>query len=296
MTAPSPVWWALSHERDIPADRPVGVTIGDVPLVLFRDGAGHPRALLDRCAHRRAPLSLGQRTDDGLVQCPYHGWRYDGSTGQCRAIPNFSTGERVPGNFAVPSFPVENRDGILFTRIGPAMPHGMPPEPAPENGTDLSLHRVTRFLPCPHEMAVRLLLDRPGAILALRGAVTLDDFRWGDPREEGGWVLGEFGAVPGRKAPARLPTDPPLILSVAVAAHSGAARIALRDGNGALRAAAFVAPVPDGDMVTRFVIVCQSSPHHGIDLRPALDVAEVTKTRLAAFPVWQALGRERADT
>jgi chlorophyllide a oxygenase len=39
--------------------------------VLFRDAAGRPACVLDECAHRACPLSLG-RVVDGCLECPYH--------------------------------------------------------------------------------------------------------------------------------------------------------------------------------------------------------------------------------
>ena len=64
---------------------PVQRTILGTPLVLFRGADGVPGALLDRCAHRNVPLSLGRVTGDRL-QCGYHGWEY-GTDGICRKVP-----------------------------------------------------------------------------------------------------------------------------------------------------------------------------------------------------------------
>ena len=57
--------------------------------MLFRDATGAPSALLDRCPHRNVPLSAG-RMADGLLECGYHGWRFDG-TGACRLVPALAT-------------------------------------------------------------------------------------------------------------------------------------------------------------------------------------------------------------
>ena len=40
--------------------------------VLFRDAEGRPSCVLDECAHRACPLSVG-RVVDGQIECPYHG-------------------------------------------------------------------------------------------------------------------------------------------------------------------------------------------------------------------------------
>ena len=60
------------------------------PVVLWRDGDDW-RAALDRCPHRFARLSEGRVADDGCIECPYHGWTFDGATGACEAIPQGST-------------------------------------------------------------------------------------------------------------------------------------------------------------------------------------------------------------
>jgi vanillate O-demethylase monooxygenase subunit len=55
------------------------------PVVLFRDSAGHPRALHDSCPHRHLPLSMGCVVGDN-IRCGYHGISFDGS-GRCIDIP-----------------------------------------------------------------------------------------------------------------------------------------------------------------------------------------------------------------
>jgi phenylpropionate dioxygenase-like ring-hydroxylating dioxygenase large terminal subunit len=80
------------------------------PLVAFRDGAGRPSVLVDRCPHRNAPLSIG-RVRDGRLECGYHGWCFDGA-GDCVAIPGLTrdVGERrgVGAHAAV------ERDGMVW--------------------------------------------------------------------------------------------------------------------------------------------------------------------------------------
>lgn len=57
--------------------KPVRVTLGGIHYVLFRAQDGRVGALLDRCPHRLAPLSAGQCTANGKLQCAYHGWTFD---------------------------------------------------------------------------------------------------------------------------------------------------------------------------------------------------------------------------
>jgi phenylpropionate dioxygenase-like ring-hydroxylating dioxygenase large terminal subunit len=92
-------WYILAMSHELRAE-PIARTLFGMPIVLFRDGAGKPAALLDRCAHRNVPLSPG-RVASGRLECPYHGWQFDGG-GVCRFVPSLcgpSEGKarRVPG-------------------------------------------------------------------------------------------------------------------------------------------------------------------------------------------------------
>ena len=77
--------WHPVASADAVNGGPLAVRLQDQPLVLWRDAAGRIVAALDRCPHRGARLSLG-RVHDGHLECPYHGWRFDGA-GQCRRVP-----------------------------------------------------------------------------------------------------------------------------------------------------------------------------------------------------------------
>lgn len=76
-------WYVAGRARRLRRG-PIRALVAGVPLVLFRSHSG-VAALVDRCPHRGVPLSLG-RVQDGLLQCRYHGWRFD-ETGACRGIP-----------------------------------------------------------------------------------------------------------------------------------------------------------------------------------------------------------------
>jgi phenylpropionate dioxygenase-like ring-hydroxylating dioxygenase large terminal subunit len=110
-------WYVACPAKDLVAGAadPVARTILGVPLVLFRDAAGAPGALLDRCPHRNVPLSLG-RVVDGEVVCRYHGWRYD-CGGHLKAIPGLPIvdGENIdmPGRRCA-AYPVVERDGYIW--------------------------------------------------------------------------------------------------------------------------------------------------------------------------------------
>ena len=96
----------------------------ETPIVLFRDRRGAPHALVDRCPHRNAPLSLGSVVD-GTLQCGYHGWRFDGS-GTCAAVPGLDATPDAPNRSAT-SHAVTEADGFVWIWGEPgASPSGRP--------------------------------------------------------------------------------------------------------------------------------------------------------------------------
>src|SRR5690554_857427 len=77
-------WYAIFEARDL-GRRPVGVTRLGQDLVLWRDAAGAPVVMHNRCPHRGAKFDLG-KVSQGCIQCPYHGFLFD-ARGACRYIP-----------------------------------------------------------------------------------------------------------------------------------------------------------------------------------------------------------------
>jgi len=110
-------WYAVALSRTV-SRTPHRVLIAGQAFVIFRSG-GALRCLTDRCPHRFAPLSLGRVVAD-TIECPYHGWRFDG-TGRCRAVPGLL--EPVP-NVIVPPHAVREANGLVY--ISPEAARGEP--------------------------------------------------------------------------------------------------------------------------------------------------------------------------
>jgi len=103
-------WFVVCESRELKR-KPLPVKLQGLPLVLFRDAEGKPHALLDRCPHRNVPLSLGQ-VREGLLQCSYHGWKFDGA-GACREIPGF-LGEPDSKPRRVERYPTSESQGYVW--------------------------------------------------------------------------------------------------------------------------------------------------------------------------------------
>jgi phenylpropionate dioxygenase-like ring-hydroxylating dioxygenase large terminal subunit len=84
-------------------------------LVLWRNAAGEPAALEDRCPHRSARLSVDSLVVDGALRCGYHGWRFDPS-GTCVLVPQAP--DLVPGmRNAVRAFRAQARYGYVWVAL-----------------------------------------------------------------------------------------------------------------------------------------------------------------------------------
>ena len=77
-----------------------------------RDSKGKPNTLSDTCIHRGGSLSGGVVRED-CIQCPYHGWRFNGE-GSCERIPSLGKEAKIPKRARVDANPTEERYGIVF--------------------------------------------------------------------------------------------------------------------------------------------------------------------------------------
>jgi len=102
----------------------------EIPLVIGRDGAGHPFALRDACPHRGMPLHCG-KFDGENVECCYHGWQFDVHDGQCQLIPSLTAGQNLKvDRIYAGSYPCEEQDGFVWVYM---------PEPGPPGAGFASL-------------------------------------------------------------------------------------------------------------------------------------------------------------
>lgn len=104
-------WYVAGFTEEIAKGQMMARRILDRPLLLMRGENGLVSALVDRCPHRFAPLSLGE-FDGTSVTCKYHGLGF-GRDGACTNNPHGpTTGLRVP------AWPVCEQDGLLWVWAG----------------------------------------------------------------------------------------------------------------------------------------------------------------------------------
>ncbi len=82
---PVPGFVKVAEKKDLLPGDARTVTVAGRPLALFNVG-GTFHALDNTCLHRGGPLGEGS-LEDKVVTCPWHGWTYDVTTGDCLTRP-----------------------------------------------------------------------------------------------------------------------------------------------------------------------------------------------------------------
>ena len=121
-------WWPVLLDKDLPADRPVGVTVLGHDVVLWRDAQGQVVALTDQCPHRGARLSMGRISQD-QIQCPYHGWVFE-PQGRCIMIPA-QPGFTPPAGHSVCRHAAVEAHGLIWVCLDPEQAVQGSPWPVP---------------------------------------------------------------------------------------------------------------------------------------------------------------------
>ena len=120
-------WVPFLRSSDVEADgQPHRVRLLKEDLVAFRDSSGRVGLVDDACPHRGAPLVFGRNEHDG-IRCVYHGWKF-GVDGKCHEMPAEPANSPMVSRIRIKSYPVQERNGILWTYMGPN-PDSPPPLP-----------------------------------------------------------------------------------------------------------------------------------------------------------------------
>ena len=116
------VWYPVHFVQDLDKTQPTRFVLLEQTLVIWWQPTTERWVVLeDRCSHRLAALSEGRITDDGCLECPYHGWAFT-ETGACDRIPfapENSTAHQSD-RATVRHYPSRVAQGLLFVYAGKA--------------------------------------------------------------------------------------------------------------------------------------------------------------------------------
>jgi len=155
-------WHVVAASHEIGRD-PVQVWLLGEPWALVRlptaegptAGGGATRlvAFADRCPHRLAPLSAGTVVGE-MLQCPYHGWCFDGD-GACTVVPALGGRDRIsPRARAATPAGLTEQGGLVF--LAPDAPVGERLD-LPFAGAEGFLHH--QLAPARARVGAGLMLD-----------------------------------------------------------------------------------------------------------------------------------------
>jgi phenylpropionate dioxygenase-like ring-hydroxylating dioxygenase large terminal subunit len=118
-------WYPIVTTGEIKR-KPRAVRLMGRDIVLFRD-AGKLFALDDRCPHRGVKLSTGTcaYAGSGTISCPYHGWTFDGASGQLVAALMEGPDAPIERKVAVRSYPVREFAGLVWLWPGTMEPSAL---------------------------------------------------------------------------------------------------------------------------------------------------------------------------
>lgn len=108
-------WFPLCPSNLLIPKAALSYTVLGRHLVVWVTANGTIGALEDRCSHRSARLSQGVIHSDGLLSCPYHGWRFD-PTGECRARPQCPD-QYISPSCRVKSYAASVRYGYVWVKF-----------------------------------------------------------------------------------------------------------------------------------------------------------------------------------
>ncbi len=122
-------WTPIELANRVKRGRALSVRVAGEDVALFRGPDGALGALIDRCPHRGAALSLGRVTSDGRLECPFHGWQFT-TEGACARVPLCELDEAKLGRYGATGLPVRELGGLIWLFTGEDA-RGTEPEPAP---------------------------------------------------------------------------------------------------------------------------------------------------------------------
>jgi phenylpropionate dioxygenase-like ring-hydroxylating dioxygenase large terminal subunit len=108
-------WYPAEESKNL-GHEPMKVQMLGLWFVLWRDKDGTARCIANTCTHRGGSLGDGKVVGN-CVQCPYHGWLFNGDGG-CERIPSLGKLDKIPERARIDAYPVEDRYGLIFVFLG----------------------------------------------------------------------------------------------------------------------------------------------------------------------------------
>jgi phenylpropionate dioxygenase-like ring-hydroxylating dioxygenase large terminal subunit len=100
----------VAYDDDLAPGEVTAIRYWGTDLVLWRDGAGDYHLQDAYCPHLGAHLGVGGTVEGATLQCPFHGWTFDGA-GACTNIPYSQRDNRKA---KLRTYPVAQRNRMVY--------------------------------------------------------------------------------------------------------------------------------------------------------------------------------------
>jgi phenylpropionate dioxygenase-like ring-hydroxylating dioxygenase large terminal subunit len=168
------IWYPVIWAHELRLKEPTKVTVFDVDYVVAKIGESEVVALEDRCPHKAAALSQGRVTANGRFQCAYHGWSFDGKSGDCLEIPQVvksdGTMPPVPSRSCAKAVPVQIHQNMVWLFPGGGLEEALlaPPPPTVKEVDELNFTMSTsmREMPVDWPIIVSNICDADHGLFA----------------------------------------------------------------------------------------------------------------------------------
>jgi phenylpropionate dioxygenase-like ring-hydroxylating dioxygenase large terminal subunit len=104
-------WYLAAYSDQLRVGEVKPLRLFGQDVVLFRDEPGQAHLVDAHCPHLGAHLGHGGKVVGDCIRCPFHGWEYQGSTGQCLRTGN---GDPVPPRARLASWPIAEVAGMIL--------------------------------------------------------------------------------------------------------------------------------------------------------------------------------------
>ncbi|MCA9718516.1 MAG: aromatic ring-hydroxylating dioxygenase subunit alpha [Myxococcales bacterium] len=103
-------WFLVSRSEELKPRRTKTVHYFGQDIVLYRTADGQAHAVDPYCPHLGAHLGHGGKVDGTSIRCPFHGWTFDGVSGQCKYVPEATRTPKV----SLRHWPVQEVSGMIL--------------------------------------------------------------------------------------------------------------------------------------------------------------------------------------
>jgi phenylpropionate dioxygenase-like ring-hydroxylating dioxygenase large terminal subunit len=164
-------WLPAVRSDELPSadGPPVRVRLLCEDLIAFRATSGKVGVVQNSCPHRGASLFFGRNEGEGL-RCVYHGWKFD-TSGRCVDMPSEPADSNFKSKVQARAYPTCERNGIVWTYMGPRPPGQEPQLPEIEPNIVESHVVGTSMINCNWSLAIENNLDQAHVIFLHYGSV-----------------------------------------------------------------------------------------------------------------------------